>query len=627
MKTAAPLYRSLFLIALLVIICLWAWWTFFAAKDAVVEPPRNALYLDPMQPIEARVADLLSYMTLEEKIGQMALVEKNSLQDLRDVSSYHLGALLSGSGSKPSANTVEGWREMIGAYQNAARSSRLKIPLLYGSDAIHGHAHVSGATVFPHAIGLGATRNPELVEQIARITKVELLAAGVNWNFAPNLDQPHDMRWGRMYEAFSDDPALVSVLGTAYVRGLQEGTSTISALATLKHFIGLGDMKWGTSQNKNFKIDQGVTPSDTDLLYASYLPPFESALNAGALSVMVGLNSWGSEKMVRNKELLTNLLKEDMDFKGFVVSDWYGVHEGRKDIFWATVSSVNAGVDMLMLPFDYKTFVWHMRLAHALGLISDERINDAVGRILYAKFSLGLFDDKQPVLNELTTVGSEEHRAVAREAVAQSMVLLKNDSVLPLRPSVKHIRVAGSAADNIGMQMGAWTMEWQGIDGNWLPEATSILQGIKDQAGADAVVEYDLSGTFDDEVVADVGIAVVGEKPYAEGWGDSEYPVLSKEDVQAIENLSKLSKNVVVVIVSGRPLLIEHEIDTFDALVAAWLPGSQGEGVADVLFGRKPFTGKLPVPWPRRLEQLPLGQNGETADNTEVLFPRAFGLE
>jgi len=275
------------------------------------------------------------------------------------------------------------------------------------------------------------------------------------------------------------------------------------------------------------------------------------------------------------------------------------------------------------------TFTRDVKWANRLGLISNKRIDDAVSRILYAKFALGLFDDEE-VDEENYAVLEASHRVLARKAVAQSLVLLKNDhDVLPLTSTIQKIRVAGSAADNIGRQMGAWSVEWQGIDGNWLSDASSILEGIQDQARSQGtVVEYDRDGVFSESAgIADVGIAVVGERPYAEGWGDTEYPVLTDEDLAIIKRLQANSRKVVVVIVSGRPLLIKNEVDSFDALVAAWLPGSEGVGVADVLFGDVPFTGTLPLPWPSHAEQLPITSDGQTADGTSVLFPRYFGLK
>ncbi len=590
-----------------------------------ITPPENAIYRDSTQPIEARVSDLLSYMTLEEKIGQMSLVEKNSVKELGHISVFGLGGLLSGSGAKPQSNTATGWKEMIDTYQNEAVRSRLGIPLLYGSDAIHGHGHVAEMTVFPHMIGLGATRNPDLVQEIGEATANDMLATGVNWNFSPNLDQPEDIRWGRTYEAFSDDPVLVSELGVAYIKGLQTRTpSDVFVLATPKHYLGLGSMRWGTSLNENFKIDQGVTPLDENVLRERYLPPFSDAVESGALSVMVGLNTMGDKRMVLQKQLLTDVLKGELGFKGFAVSDWYGVHEGRQNNFLATVQAVNAGVDMVMLPFDYIEFARHMKWAHRLGLISEDRIDDAVGRILYAKFVQGLFDAKkdasEPVL-------PEPHNALARTAVAESLVLLKNEgSVLPLKTNIDVIHVAGGSADNIGKQMGAWTIEWQGVDGNWLPNATSILDAIQSRVPATTRVMYDRMGNFGGHEKADVGIAIVGESPYAEGWGDSALPILSEEDLSTIKKLQATSEKVVVVIVSGRPLLIKNEIASIDALVMAWLPGSEGGGVADVLFGDRPFKGVLPLPWPSHVEQLPIMLDGTTADGTEVLFPRYFGL-
>lgn len=593
-------------------------------------PPASAVYLDESQPIEVRVADLLSYMTLEEKIGQMTLVEKNSINEQDDISKYYLGGILSGAGAKPAENTVEGWAEMIDGYQAAAKQSRLSIPLLYGADAVHGHALVPTATVFPHAIGFGASGNADLVEKVANATAEEMFATGVNWNFYPNLDLPKDVRWGRVYEAFSDDSKLASDLGASYVEGLQTNDDLnehIFVLASVKHFLGLGSMEWNTSKNVNYTIDQGITAADETLLRTVYLPPFEKAIDAGALNIMIGLNTWGETTMILQKEILTDLLKEELGFKGFLVSDWYGAYEGRGNTFSASVQTVNAGVDMIMLPYDYEKFARHLKLANRFGLISDERIDDAVGRILYAKFAMGLFDDDRSTVDRMEFPNAD-HRALAREAVNQSLVLLKNEGgVLPLSPNTSHIRVGGSAADNVGAQMGAWTIEWQGADGDLTDDAISILEGIRSRVSRTTMVEYDKNGDFESSSKkAPIGIAIVGEKPYAEGWGDKEYPVLSDEDLLTIKNMQDSCEKVVVIIVSGRPLLITDEVDSFDALVAAWLPGSEGQGVSDVLFGDKPFVGKLPLPWPKYSEQLPINAVGETADGTPVLFPRYFGL-
>ena len=593
-------------------------------------PPENAPYRDASRPVEERVEDLLGRMTLEEKIGQMTLVEKNSLKKKEDVAAYGLGAVLSGSGGNPDDNTPRGWLQMVTGFQDAARKSRLGIPLLYGADANHGSGNVPGATLFPHAIGLGAANDPALTERIARATAEESAALGVRWNFSPMLDLPEDIRWGRVYEAFSDDPARAGALGAAYIRGLQQAPGQdgrIDVLATAKHYIGLGSMTWGTSRDQNYLVDQGHVPIDDATLRGMYLPPYRQAIGAGAMSVMTGIGFWGDTPISASKYLLTDVLKGELGFRGFVVSDWYGVYDISWSKYDAAISAVNAGIDMVMLPFDYPTFVSDMRRAVLAGDIPQARVDDAVRRILRAKFSMGLFDGQGPAAPDLGVVGSSAHRSLAREAVQRSLVLLKNrGNILPLSSDVHRIRVAGSAADDVGRQAGGWTVEWQGIDGNWLPGATSILSGIRASAGDRTVVEYDLNGNFPDDGVADVGIAVVGEKPYAEGVGDEALPHLDDADLAAIANLRKTCQKVIVVLVTGRPLIITNELPKWDAVVAAWLPGSEGGGVADALFGVSPFTGTLPLPWPRSVEQLPMRPDGLAQDGRAPLFPRGFGL-
>ncbi len=600
----------------------------FLTKD-IPTLPANPLYRNSELPTERRVSDLMSYMTLEEKIGQMALVEKNSLDELEDIRTYGLGGMLSGFGGKPEDNTPTGWNTMVGTFVSESRTSRLGIPVLYGVDAIHGHSNVPDATIFPHFIGLGASGDEALVERVARATADELLATGVRWSYSPTYDMPEDIRWGRVYEAFSDDPVLVSKLGSAYIRGLQQNPSgssaTITVLATPKHYIGAGGMLWGTASNENFTIDQGFTPIDEAKLHTRYLPPFEKAIETGAMSVMVGLNSWGDTKLAASSYLIQTVLKEELGFEGFVVSDWYGVYEIPGGDYQAAVTAINAGVDMVMLPFDYQDFVKNIRRAVHNGDIQESRINDAVQRVLTAKFQLGLFDT--PEVRDMDEIGSLAHRILARDAVSKSLVLLKNNAqVLPITKSISTIRIAGGAADNIGKQTGAWTVEWQGIDGNWLPGATSILQGIQASTPRGTTIEFDAGANFSlSAPKADLGIAVVGEAPYAEGWGDNPHPSLSEGDLATIEKLRNVSSKVVVVLVTGRPLMITDHIDNWDATVVAWLPGSEGAGVADVLFGKKSFTGKLPLPWPSTTLQLPIVEGG-TKDGTAPLFPRYFGL-
>ncbi|MCW1891689.1 MAG: glycoside hydrolase family 3 C-terminal domain-containing protein [Candidatus Uhrbacteria bacterium] len=591
------------------------------------KPPQDAPYRLSSSSIDVRIEDLLARMTLDEKIGQMALVEKNSVHDVDDIASYGIGAMLSGMGAKPEPNTPSGWLNMVGSFQRSALSSRLGIPLLYGADAIHGHSNVFGATMFPHMIGLGATRDADLVERVARATAEEMEATGIYWTYSPNLDLPRDIRWGRTYEAFTDDPTLAGELGAAYVRGTQGSGSSMNVIATAKHYLGIGAMQWGSSSNKNFKIDQGRTPSSTAALQEEYLPPYRAVVDAGVGSVMIGLNSWDGTWASYDKNLITGSLKGDLGFSGFVISDWYAVYEHSFTQYEGLVKSINAGVDMVMLPFDYKGFLMNMRLAVKTGDIPQARIDDAVRRILRAKFQAGLFERPLASESELSVIGSSEHHAIAREAVSKSLVLLKNDQdLLPLSPKMNHLRIAGSAADNVGRQSGAWTVEWRGIDGNWLEGGTSILQGIKNAVSSSTTVEYDREAKFVSAKRANVGIAIVGEKPYAEGWGDDANPSLAKEDLETIDRLRASCDRVIVVLVSGRPLMIADKINDWDALVEAWLPGSEGEGVADVLFGKQPFVGKLPLPWPASVKQLPISVDGKTKDGTKVLFPRGFGI-
>ncbi|MFA5853481.1 MAG: glycoside hydrolase family 3 N-terminal domain-containing protein [Patescibacteria group bacterium] len=583
---------------LVVLVIVASAFAFVATQPSRVVVPvdtTGAVFRDAGQSIDARVEDLLQRMTVAEKIGQMAMVEKNSIHDRDDIARYGIGAMISGGGGKPEPNTPAGWLAMVNGFQEDALRSRLGIPLLYGADAVHGHSNVPGATVFPHFIGLGATQNPDLVRRVAEATTAELAATGIYWNLSPNLDVAQDARWGRMYESFGSDTALVSALGAAYMEGVSAGGA---AIGTAKHFVGAGGMRWGTSSNKEFKIDQGTTDEDEAILRRVHLPPFKAAISAGAASVMVGLNSWNGIKLSANQYLLTDVLKKELGFDGFVVSDWYGVYEIPGGDYRAAVTAINAGVDMVMLPFDYKTFIRNVRVAMERGEISEARIDDAARRILTAKFKAGLFDRSLAGDEGLSVVGSEEHRALAREAVRASQVLLKNTAnTLPLSKTASRIVVAGSSAHNIGRQSGGWTVEWQGIDGNWIP-GTTILDAIKGAVSSQTEVEYDLEGNFvASKPLADVGVAVVGEAPYAEGWGDSEHPALTPEDLQTIDRVKAASKKIVVIIVSGRPLDIRTHASAWDAVVAAWLPGSEGQGVSDVLFGEYPFTGKLPVAW------------------------------
>jgi beta-glucosidase len=594
--------------------------------------------MDPIAPIAERVEDLLSRMTLEEKIGQMTLVENQSIVDL-DITDRFIGGILSGGGGYPRVNSPEGWVAMVGNYQEFALKTRLGIPIIYGSDGVHGHNNLKGATIFPHNIGLGAARDPDLLRRIGRATAEEMAATNVFWNFAPVLAVPQDIRWGRIYEGYSENTTLVSTLGKAYIEGLQgdDLADPITVLATPKHFVGDGGTRWGTSNTfimQQFMLDQGDTQVDETTLRDIHMAPYIDAIDAGALSIMVSFSSWNGEKMHGNGYLLTDVLKNELGFTGFLVSDWGGIDQITKDYYDSVVAAINAGIDMNMVPYDYELFIDTMSSAVENGDISTGRIDDAVRRILNVKFKLGLFE--RPFVDEssLPMIGSEDHRKLAREAVAKTLVLLKNDhKTLPIAKDTALILVAGEAADDIGIQSGGWTIEWQGRSGN-ITEGTTILEGVENTVSADTRVYYDPLGKYDqlydengDPAIADIGIAVVGEQPYAEGVGDKDDLSLSEVDISVIKHLREHSEKLIIILVFGRPMIITDQLPLAEALVAAWLPGTEGQGVSDVLFGDFPFTGKLSYTWPRSMDQIPFDFNNIRNGEQGPLFPFGYGVE
>lgn len=595
--------------------------------EAPVEQGTPA-YLDVSLSAEERALDLLGRMSLEEKIGQMTQVEKNSIRP-DDVAAYYIGSILSGGGGYPSGNnTTEGWISMVDEFQAAALETPLGIPLVYGVDAVHGHNNLKGATIFPHNIGLGAANDPELVEKIGRATAEEMLATGIPWNFAPVLAVVRDIRWGRTYEAFGEDTELVTRLGIAYQNGLQaagEGDS-LFVLATPKHYIGDGGTTWGTSTTDNYKLDQGDTQMDEATLRELFLPPYQAAVEAGAQSMMISYSSWNGVKLHGHKYLITDVLKGELGFEGFIVSDWGAIDQIDGNYYNAVVTAINAGVDMNMVPQGYQRYITTLTQAVEKGDVPMERIDDAVLRILTVKFRLGLFEKPFADPAYFDTVGSDAHRELAREAVAKSLVLLKNDNAaLPIAGDAGLIYVAGAFADDIGIQSGGWTIEWQGKAGNITP-GTTILQAI--EATATGEVRFNRFGNFDEGRKADVAIVVVGERPYAEGRGDNANLALSDVDLGLIQRVREQSEKVVVVLISGRPLIITEVLPYADAFVAAWLPGTEGQGVVDVLFGDRPFTGKLPFTWPRTAEQLPFDFDNLPTEGCDApLFPYGYGLD
>jgi beta-glucosidase len=620
------LFLSLLVTLLLLLACRLANTEVVLVPDSTQEPA--PAYLDAFLTAEERARDLLARMSLEEKIGQMTQVEKGSILPL-DVTRYYIGSILSGGGGYPIGdNSPEGWSKMVDGYQSAALETPLHIPLIYGVDAVHGHNNLKGATIFPHNIGLGAANDPDLVERIARATAEEMRATGIPWNFAPVLAVARDIRWGRTYEAYGENTELVTRLGTAYQNGLQAGggNEALFVLATPKHFIGDGGTIWGTSKTENYKLDQGDTQMDEANLRTLFLPPYQATVEAGAQSVMISYSSWNDIKLHGHKYLITGVLKGELGFEGFVVSDWAGIDQVDGDYYTAVVTAINAGIDMNMVPQGYQRYLTVMKQAAENGDIPMERIDDAVLRILTVKFKLGLFEQpfSDPAYHD--TIGSDAHRELAREAVAKSLVLLKNDNaVLPLSKETTLIYVAGMLANDIGAQCGGWTIEWQGKSGNITP-GTTILDAIEFTANGE--VHFNRFGNFDESRKADAAIVVVGEKPYAEGRGDNANPSLSENDIELIKRVREQSENVIVVLISGRPLIITEVLPYADAFVAAWLPGTEGMGVADVLFGDRPFTGKLPFSWPRSAEQLPFDfANLPTEGCDAPLFPYGFGVD
>ncbi len=559
-------------------------------------------YKDPQLGRKEKIDKLLSLMTLEEKIGQMIQAERRHITP-EQVNKYKVGSILSGGGSTPSPNTPQAWADMYRKFQASALETRLGIPMIYGVDAVHGHNNVKGATIFPHNIGLGATRDPEIVQEVGRITAKEAAATGMDWNFSPCVAVVRDIRWGRTYESFGETPALQKQLAGAYVAGLQGSNAEMSGdrlVATAKHFVGDGGARWGTG-DADYQIDRGNLPVDEETLRRIHLPGYLEAIEQDVGTIMASYSSWQGKKLHEHKYLLTDVLKEELGFNGFIVSDWNAINEISKLTFYGkVVTAVNAGVDMFMQPSNWRKFSETLTKAVEKDDVSKERINDAVRRILRVKYGADLF--KEPLVNRelLESVGSDQHREVAREAVRESLVLLKNQQeLLPLDKGAD-VYVAGSNADDLGSQCGGWTIKWQGATGD-ITEGTTILEGIKQTL-------HDSGRVVENVTEADVGVVVVGEDPYTEGKGDDGKLQLTDSDLEAIEEVRAAGKPVAVVMISGRPLMISDYIDNWDAFVAAWLPGTEGQGVADVLFGDYNFKGQLPVTWPKSINQVPINK-------------------
>ncbi|WP_017934025.1 glycoside hydrolase family 3 protein [Nocardioides sp. Iso805N] len=617
-------------------------------------------YKNPRLPVSVRVRDLLSRMTLAEKIGQMTQAERADVTaDPTLVAQWNLGSVLSGGGSVPTPNTPTAFADMVDGFQAQALKTRLGIPLLYGIDAVHGDGNIYGSTVFPHDIGLGATRDPKLVEKVEHVTAIETRASGPNWAFAPCICVARDDRWGRTYESFGESPKLVERMETA-IDGFQgKSVKDLShpdhVLATAKHFAGDGLTTYDASKAGTgaYPIDQGVDQVSKAQFAQLALAPYVPAIKKHHVqSVMPSFSSvdftndglGNPVKMSANKALITGWLKNQQRFKGLVISDWQAIRQLPGTYSDQVATGVNAGIDMFMEPYSGSATGAPQFEATLTSLVNDgtvsmARINDAVSRILRVKFELGLFEHPYTNRSLANTIGDKAHHEVARQAAAESQVLLTNKSrTLPLKPGRHPVYVAGSNADNIGNQAGGWTLTWQGGSTNVIP-GTTILDGI--EAEAKAPVTYSVDASTPVPAGAD-GIVVVGETPYAEGYGDVGGPqwafdpgdnnvprpaktmMLSDADTQAIKTVCAAARSCTVVVISGRPMIIPPDLlGQIDSLVAGWLPGSEGIGVADDLFGHHRFTGKLPVSWPRTVAQEPINVGDA---NYNPLFRFGYGL-
>jgi beta-glucosidase len=577
--------------------------------------------------ISRKSENMVAEMTLDEKIGQMTQVDHRYLEQKSDIKTYYLGSLLSGGGSTPDTNNPRSWVRMYNEYQDFALDTRLAIPLIYGIDAVHGHNNVYGATIFPHNIGLGCSNDEKLVQKISEATAREIRATGLDWTFAPCLAVSQDERWGRTFESYSENTEIVTRLGIASIKGYQGNNldNSNSVLACAKHYVGDGNTIFGTGINGG--IDRGDVLVDEKELRSKYIKPFRSAVENGVGSIMISYNSWQSKKLHGHSYLINDILKNELGFSGFVVSDWAAIDDIDEDYKTSIITAINAGIDMVMVPGEhsnkshsYIEFINLLKESVLEGSVSINRIDDAVYRILKIKYSMGLFEKPLKDYKKLNEVGSSRNRELAREGVNKSVVLLQNNNILPISKNIKSILVAGEHGHDLGYQCGGWSISWQGGSGN-TTIGTTILDGIKDNIGNHSSVTFSKNG--DEANDHDIIIAVVGETPYAEMKGDSESLELSNKDKLLLERLIKTGKPIVLILISGRPMIITPYLEHVDAVLAAWLPGTEGTGVADLLFGDVSPTAKLSFSWPRDMSQIPINYGDKTYD---PLFPLGYGL-
>ncbi|XP_050284924.1 uncharacterized protein LOC126724430 [Quercus robur] len=603
---------------------------------AVLTEAEYIKYKDPKQPLGARIKDLMKRMTLEEKIGQMVQIERTvATPDV--MKQYFIGSVLSGGGSVPAPKaSAETWINAVNEIQKGSLSTRLGIPMIYGIDAVHGHNNVYNATIFPHNVGLGVTRDPQLVKKIGEATALEVRATGIPYVFAPCIAVCRDPRWGRCYESYSEDPKIVQAM-TEIIPGLQgelpaksrkgipfvAGKQKVAACA--KHFVGDG----GTTKG----IDENNTEISLNGLLSIHMPAYYNSISKGVATVMVSYSSWNGKRMHANGDLVTGFLKNKLKFKGFVISDWQGIDRitspPHLNYSYSVEAGVGAGIDMIMIPYNFTEFIDDLTYQVKNNIIPMSRIDDAVKRILRVKFVMGIFENPLADFSLVNQLGSKEHRELAREAVRKSLVLLKNGKSadkpsLPLPKKTAKILVAGSHADNLGNQCGGWTITWQGLGGNDLTIGTTILNAVKNTVDPTTQVVYNENpdAEFVKSNKFSFAIVVVGEPTYAEMYGDSFNLSIPEPGPSTINNVCGAVKCVVVVI-SGRPVVIQPYLAKLDALVAAWLPGTEGQGVADLLFGDFGFSGKLARTWFKTVDQLPMNIGDPHYD---PLFPFGFGL-
>ncbi|XP_078175694.1 uncharacterized protein LOC144569298 [Carex rostrata] len=593
-------------------------------------------YKDANQTTNARIEDLLKRMTLAEKIGQMTQIERE-VASADVMKNYFIGSILSGGGSVPGPQaSAKDWVKMVNEFQKGALSTRLGIPMIYGIDAVHGNNNVYKATIFPHNVGLGATRDPELVKKIGVATALEVRATGIQYAFAPCIAVCRDPRWGRCYESYSENHTIVQQM-TDIILGLQGdlpvnfskgapyvgGKDKVAACA--KHYVGDGGTHSGINENN--------TIIDLHGLMSIHMPAYYNSVLKGVSTVMVSYSSWNGVKMHANYDMVTQYLKNKLRFRGFVISDWQGIDRitspAGSNYTYSVQAGVNAGIDMVMVPYNYTVFIDDLTSLVNKSAVSMSRIDDAVRRILRVKFTMGLFENPLADLTYSDQLGKKEHRELAQEAVRKSLVLLKNGNssnkpFLPLPKKATKILVTGTHADNLGYQCGGWTIQWQGDSGD-ITVGTTILSAIKSTVDPSTSVVYsdNPDSTLMKENNFAYAIVVVGEPPYTETAGDNLNNLTILDPGPAtIETVCSKVKCVVIV-VSGRPIVLEPYVPLMEALVAAWLPGTEGQGVADVLFGDYGFTGRLPRTWFKRVEQLPMNIGDPHYD---PLFAFDFGL-